>query len=143
MSTAPSPTSTDPVVAALAEPAGSLLDSNSKPPPSANGASSASPSCCSSASSTSATTSPSISRGPAASVFPYILLGVALFIALSFEFVNGFHDTANAVATVIYTHSLEPHVAVVNSGILNLIGVLLSSGIVAFAIVILLLWSSS
>src|SRR6202522_4253 len=43
-----------------------------------------------------------------ASVFPFILLGVALLIALSFEFVNGFHDTANAVATVIYTHSLEP-----------------------------------
>ena len=43
-----------------------------------------------------------------ASVFPYILLGIALMIALGFEFVNGFHDTANAVATVIYTHSLEP-----------------------------------
>jgi PiT family inorganic phosphate transporter len=73
-----------------------------------------------------------------ASVFPYILLGIALFIALSFEFVNGFHDTANAVATVIYTHSLEPHVAVVYSGILNFIGVLLSSGIVAYSIVNLL-----
>jgi len=36
---------------------------------------------------------------------PFALLGVALFIALAFEFVNGFHDTANAVATVIYTHS--------------------------------------
>jgi hypothetical protein len=35
---------------------------------------------------------------------PFVLLGVALFIALGFEFVNGFHDTANAVATVIYTH---------------------------------------
>src|SRR5579875_1034264 len=45
-----------------------------------------------------------------ASVFPYILLGLALMIALGFEFVNGFHDTANAVATVIYTHSLEPHI---------------------------------
>ena len=42
---------------------------------------------------------------------PYILLGVALLIALGFEFVNGFHDTANAVATVIYTHSLPPNVA--------------------------------
>ena len=38
-----------------------------------------------------------------ASVWPYVLLGVALLIALGFEFVNGFHDTANAVATVIYT----------------------------------------
>jgi PiT family inorganic phosphate transporter len=73
-----------------------------------------------------------------ASVFPYILLGVALFIALGFEFVNGFHDTANAVATVIYTHSLEPHIAVVYSGILNFTGVLLSSGIVAYSIVNLL-----
>src|ERR1700678_2056108 len=50
------------------------------------------------------------------SVFPFILLGVALLIALGFEFVNGFHDTANAVATVIYTHALEPPVAVVLSG---------------------------
>ena len=39
-------------------------------------------------------------------IFPFVLLGVALLIALGFEFVNGFHDTANAVATVIYTHSL-------------------------------------
>jgi PiT family inorganic phosphate transporter len=39
---------------------------------------------------------------------PFLLLGVALTIALGFEFVNGFHDTANAVATVIYTHSLPP-----------------------------------
>jgi inorganic phosphate transporter, PiT family len=71
-------------------------------------------------------------------VWPYVLLGVALLIALGFEFVNGFHDTANAVATVIYTHSLEPHVAVVWSGMWNLIGVLLSSGAVAFAVVSLL-----
>src|SRR6201995_2645832 len=52
----------------------------------------------------------------------FIMLGLALLIALGFEFVNGFHDTANAVATVIYTHSLEPHVAVVWSGVWNLIG---------------------
>jgi inorganic phosphate transporter, PiT family len=73
-----------------------------------------------------------------ASVFPFILLGVALFIALGFEFVNGFHDTANAVATCIYTHSLEPHVAVIYSGCMNFIGVLLSSGAVAYSIVNLL-----
>jgi inorganic phosphate transporter, PiT family len=71
-------------------------------------------------------------------VWPYVLLGIALLIALGFEFVNGFHDTANAVATVIYTHSLEPHVAVVWSGLCNLTGVLLSSGVVAFAVVSLL-----
>jgi PiT family inorganic phosphate transporter len=70
--------------------------------------------------------------------WPYLLLGLALLIALGFEFVNGFHDTANAVATVIYTHSLEPHVAVVWSGMWNLIGVLTSSGAVAFAILSLL-----
>ncbi|AXC14025.1 Low-affinity inorganic phosphate transporter [Acidisarcina polymorpha] len=73
-----------------------------------------------------------------ASIFPYVLLGIALLIALGFEFVNGFHDTANAVATVIYTHSLEPHVAVVWSGLWNFIGVLTSSGTVAFSIVSLL-----
>lgn len=72
------------------------------------------------------------------SLFPYILLGVALLIALGFEFVNGFHDTANAVATVIYTHSMEPSIAVVWSGIWNFLGVLTSSGAVAFSIVTLL-----
>jgi inorganic phosphate transporter, PiT family len=69
---------------------------------------------------------------------PYILLFVALLIALGFEFVNGFHDTANAVATVIYTRSLPAHIAVVWSGMFNLIGVLLSTGAVAFGIVSLL-----
>jgi PiT family inorganic phosphate transporter len=72
------------------------------------------------------------------SIWPYLLLGLALVIALGFEFVNGFHDTANAVATVIYTHSLEPTIAVVLSGICNLIGVLVSSGTVAFAVITLL-----
>ena len=70
--------------------------------------------------------------------YPFVLLGVALFIALGFEFVNGFHDTANAVATVIYTHSLSPNFAVVWSGAFNFLGVLLSSGAVAFGIVSLL-----
>ncbi len=69
---------------------------------------------------------------------PFLLLGVALLIALGFEFVNGFHDTANAVATVIYTHSLPPQVAVVWSGFFNFLGVLLSSGAVAFGIIALL-----
>jgi PiT family inorganic phosphate transporter len=73
-----------------------------------------------------------------ASITPYVLLGVALMVALGFEFVNGFHDTANAVATVIYTHSLEPHIAVVWSGFWNFLGVLTSSGAVAFAIISLL-----
>jgi PiT family inorganic phosphate transporter len=72
------------------------------------------------------------------SAWPYVLLGTALLVALGFEFVNGFHDTANAVATVIYTHSLEPHVAVVWSGMWNFFGVVTSTGAVAFAIVSLL-----
>jgi PiT family inorganic phosphate transporter len=61
-----------------------------------------------------------------------------LLVALGFEFVNGFHDTANAVATVIYTHSLDPHVAVAWSGLCNFIGVVLSTGVVAFGIISLL-----
>jgi PiT family inorganic phosphate transporter len=68
----------------------------------------------------------------------FLLLFVALLIALGFEFVNGFHDTANAVATVIYTHSLPASFAVVWSGVFNLLGVLSSSGAVAFGIVSLL-----
>jgi PiT family inorganic phosphate transporter len=72
------------------------------------------------------------------SAWPYVLLGVALLIALGFEFVNGFHDTANAVATVIYTHSLDPNIAVVWSGLCNLVGVLVSTGTVAFSIITLL-----
>ncbi len=70
--------------------------------------------------------------------WPYVLLGIALLTALGFEFVNGFHDTANAVATVIYTHSLDPQIAVVWSGAWNFAGVVSSSGAVAFAIVSLL-----
>jgi len=73
-----------------------------------------------------------------ASFLPYLLLGLALLVALGFEFVNGFHDTANAVATVIYTHSLEPHIAVVWSGLWNFLGVVTSSGLVAFGIISLL-----
>ena len=66
----------------------------------------------------------------------FLLLALAL--ALAFEFVNGFHDTANAVATVIYTNTLKPVYAVVWSGCWNLIGVLVSSGAVAYSIVALL-----
>src|SRR3979490_2421931 len=69
---------------------------------------------------------------------PYLLLLVALLIALGFEFVNGFHDTANAVATVIYTHSMPAEFAVMWSGFFNFLGVLTSTGAVAFGIVSLL-----
>ena len=67
-----------------------------------------------------------------------VMLGLALLIALGFEFVNGFHDTANAVATVIYTHAMPPMAAVVWSGSFNFLGVLTSSGAVAYTIVNLL-----
>ncbi|HXY58345.1 MAG TPA: inorganic phosphate transporter [Methylocystis sp.] len=75
---------------------------------------------------------------PVVTYLPFVLLGVALLIALGFEFVNGFHDTANAVATVIYTHSLPANIAVVWSGFFNFLGVLFSTGAVAFSIVSLL-----
>lgn len=68
----------------------------------------------------------------------FFLLFLSLFAACAFEFVNGFHDTANAVATVIYTHSLKPTVAVVWSGICNFTGVLLGGIGVAMGIVNLL-----
>ncbi len=71
-------------------------------------------------------------------IAPFLLLFVALLIALGFEFVNGFHDTANAIATVIYTRSLPANFAVVWSGTFNLLGVLASSGAVAFGIISLL-----
>lgn len=70
--------------------------------------------------------------------WPYLLLFVALLTALGFEFVNRFHDTANAVATVIYTHALPALFAVVWSGAFNFLGVLLSSRLVAFGIISLL-----
>ncbi|MGB8355924.1 MAG: inorganic phosphate transporter [Chthoniobacteraceae bacterium] len=70
--------------------------------------------------------------------FTGFFLVVAIGLALAFEFVNGFHDTANAVATVIYTNTLKPNIAVIWSGIWNLIGVLTSKGLVAFSIVALL-----
>ncbi|WP_395337152.1 inorganic phosphate transporter [Novosphingobium sp. BL-8H] len=69
---------------------------------------------------------------------PFVLLFIALLIALGFEFVNGFHDTANAVATVIYTNAMPATTAVVWSGFFNFLGVLMSSGAVAFGIVSLL-----
>jgi len=78
----------------------------------------------------------SVVRSPSA--LPYVLLGIALAIALGFEFVNGFHDTANAVATVIYTNALPANLAVIWSGMFNFLGVLTSTGGVAFAIVSLL-----
>ena len=67
-----------------------------------------------------------------------VLLIICLLCACFFEFINGFHDTANAVATVIYTNSLKPTVAVVYSGLLNFLGVMLGGIAVAMGIVNLL-----
>ncbi len=67
-----------------------------------------------------------------------MVLVICLLLAFFFEFINGFHDTANAVATVIYTNTLKPTVAVVFSGVLNFIGVLLGGITVAMGIVNLL-----
>jgi phosphate/sulfate permease len=67
-----------------------------------------------------------------------VLLVICLVAACTFEFVNGFHDTANAVATVIYTNSLKPWVAVVWSGFMNSVGVFAGGIAVAMGIVNLL-----
>jgi phosphate/sulfate permease len=67
-----------------------------------------------------------------------IFLVICILLACAFEFINGFHDTANAVATVIYTNSLKPTVAVVYSGILNFTGVMMGGIAVAMGIVNLL-----
>ncbi len=67
-----------------------------------------------------------------------LFFAFALAIAFAFEFINGFHDTANAVTTVIYTHTLKPTIAVIYSGVLNFLGVLVGGTAVAFSIVNLL-----
>lgn len=67
-----------------------------------------------------------------------VLLLLCIIAALAFEFINGFHDTANAVATVIYTHSLKPNIAVIWSGLWNFIGVNVGGIAVAMGIVNLL-----
>jgi len=75
---------------------------------------------------------------PSLSLYSVILLSTALLIALGFEFVNGFHDTANAVATVIYTNALPAPVAVMWAGFCNFLGVMVASGAVAYGIIALL-----
>ncbi len=79
-----------------------------------------------------------LATGQAITIGAFLFLGLALLIAFGFEFVNGFHDTANAVATVIYTHSMKPLTAVIWSGVFNFLGVLASTGAVAYGLVLLL-----
>lgn len=76
--------------------------------------------------------------GQVISTSAFIALSIALLLAFGFEFVNGFHDTANAVATVIYTRSLPPTFAVIWSGFWNFLGVVASAGLVAYSIIGLL-----
>lgn len=79
-----------------------------------------------------------LSHVPPLSLYSVVLLATALFIALGFEFVNGFHDTANAVATVIYTNALPAPIAVMWAGFCNFLGVMVASGAVAYGIIALL-----
>ena len=79
-----------------------------------------------------------LSNIPSLSFYSVILLAAALMVALGFEFVNGFHDTANAVATVIYTNALPASVAVMWAGFCNFLGVMVASGAVAYGIIALL-----
>src|ERR1700744_2156944 len=64
-----------------------------------------------------------------------VILAICFVLVLAFEFSNGFHDTANAVATVIYTNSLKAPVAVIWSGIMNFAGVIIGGIAVAYALV--------
>jgi inorganic phosphate transporter, PiT family len=77
-----------------------------------------------------------VEGSPGALVIVALIVGLSL--ALAFEFANGFHDTANAVATVIYTHSLTSTQAVIWAACWNFVGVMVSSGAVAFGIIELL-----
>jgi hypothetical protein len=70
-----------------------------------------------------------------ASALAFGLLVFALIMVIAFEATNGFHDAANAVATVIYTKSLAPGQAVVLSGVLNFVGVMVGGIAVACALV--------
>ncbi len=79
-----------------------------------------------------------LSGTSALSFLPFMLLSAALLVALGFEFANGFHDTANAVVTVIYTNALSAPAAVGLSSIANFLGVLSASGVVAYGILALL-----
>ncbi len=79
-----------------------------------------------------------LSAFPPSSPAALAVLVFCFILVLAFEFSNGFHDTANAVATVIYTHSLKPIYAVFLSGTLNFLGVLLGGVAVAYTLVELL-----
>lgn len=56
-------------------------------------------------------------------------IGLVIVLALAFDFINGFHDTANAIATCIATHSLSPRIAIIMSAFLNFVGAMVSTGV--------------
>ena len=70
-----------------------------------------------------------LSHLPQMALFSFVLLAAALFIALGFEFVNGFHDTANAIATSVSTRALHPSHAIIMAAVLNFAGAMYSTGV--------------
>ena len=56
-------------------------------------------------------------------------IGLVIVLALAFDFINGFHDTANAIATCIATRSLSPRIAIIMSAFLNFVGAMVSTGV--------------
>ena len=59
----------------------------------------------------------------------YYLIIILIILALSFDFINGFHDTANAIATCVATRALNPKVAIIMSAVLNFVGAMVSTGV--------------
>ncbi len=58
-----------------------------------------------------------------------IMIGLVVLLALAFDFINGFHDTANAIATSVSTRAISPKVAILMAAVLNFCGALLSTGV--------------
>ncbi|MFC4102177.1 inorganic phosphate transporter [Paenibacillus xanthanilyticus] len=59
----------------------------------------------------------------------YILVGIVIFLALAFDFINGFHDTANAIATSVSTRALSPRMAIIIASVMNFVGAMLFTGV--------------
>jgi len=59
----------------------------------------------------------------------YLVLGIVVFLALAFDFINGFHDTANAIATTVSTRALKPRVAILMASAMNFVGAILFTGV--------------
>ncbi|MBP3966268.1 MULTISPECIES: inorganic phosphate transporter [Paenibacillus] len=59
----------------------------------------------------------------------YIWVGIVIFLALAFDFINGFHDTANAIATTVSTRALSPRMAIILASLMNFIGAIMFTGV--------------